>query len=1451
MARMTAAGPIAAARPAGSVAGPDGLDPRLRERLRALLCCLFLVLIATATRPGRIVPDTKIDMALNPVGFLGRALRLWDVEQFGQLQNQAAGYLFPMGPFYALGHLTGVPAWITQRLWFGALLCAAFLGARRLALRLGIGTEAGRLAAGLAYALGPHALASLGTNSSEYLPPALLPWMVIPLVAAAQGTSGRVRAAARSGLAVACCGGINGTATVAVLAVPVLYVLTRPRGTARVRLLAWWCAAVALATAWWSVPLVLLGRYAFSWLLYTEKADTTTATTGVADVLRGGERWVDYLVVDGRPWWPLGHTFATGTLPVLVTGVVAALGIAGLLRSRLPERTFLLLTLLAGVAVTAAGHAGPLAPAVRELLDGPLAPFRNLYKFDGLVRLPLALGIAHLLVPGRRPWRAGAVAAALAGLAVPAFTIGLSPDGDFTAVPGYWRDATSWLNARAGEQGVIAVPGARFGEYTWGRPMDELTQPLLRARWAERQLVPAGSAGFTRLMDAVDQRIASGHGSTGLAPVLARMGVRYILVRNDLRRDDLRGAWPSRVHEALAASPGIRRAAWFGDVPSGTSVPGDAVGAIDQPYPPVEVYEVANAGGVVGMADADRALRLYGSPEALLTMADDGLLGDRPVLVNGDGTGGKPVVADSLRRVERDFGEIRGNTSPTMTANQDRGVPGSRRDIAEPGWDRYATVASYTGVKDVTASSSASDAEAPFQDPGGIPYAAIDGSTWTRWVSGGRHGPVGQWLRVDFDRSLTPANVTAMFARDAGLGSPPTRVAVETEGGRAVQDLARTSAAQPLRVPAGRTRWLRIRVLGVADGPAAAARVAVTELHVDGVRAVRHYRLPPSPPGASVVVSRTPGGLPGCMRGSERWVCSGGLARGGEEPYGFDRVFPSASSGPARLSGTAALTDPDLIERYTSTDPRLTVRASSADTREPAGLPRSAFDDDPTTTWVPADGDRAPWLALSWRRKVTVGHLTVRRPPGASGPLTARVEGDGGRWREAVLGADGRLSFKPMRVTGLTLRFSGAIPQVTDVIVPGVTAFRSPPSARVPLPCGYGPRLRLNGRLVPTRATGTFGDLLAGRAIRFRACRKITVRPGDNALAPAPFDAFRIDSAVIAPTGSAGGHAHAPAASATVTRWSAEERRVTVDAPQASYLVVNENLNPGWRARIGGRTLRPVRLDGWRQAWVVPAGTKGTVRLSYGPGRVYRAAVLGGLALLPLLLLTAAWPVPFRPGTRRRAPSPAPAGAPPDGGPVPGDGRAGARSLAWVVVAVPVVAALGFWAGGVVGAGVGAFAAAVFALVRRARSPWSAAFMLAATASLAVGTHLDSGRFFAVETLPRLLCMVVLARLVVALFGGSPEPQQRPFQDVVRDGGDGEGQQGDHRELREEAAGEGDVAGQVVPADRDRDLPEEHSVRDAPEEPHDAAAEDRDGAAERDGGDEEGGDQPVQQDPQL
>ncbi|NEA24704.1 alpha-(1-_3)-arabinofuranosyltransferase domain-containing protein, partial [Actinomadura bangladeshensis] len=1319
---------------AGAAAGGGGADPvaRLRERLRVLACCLALTAIAFGTRPGAILADTKIDMAVNPLGFLGRALHLWDPEQFGQLQNQAVGYLFPMGPFFALGDLIGMPAWITQRFWLSLLMCLAFIGMWRLAGRLGIGGSAQdghgqwtRLFAAMAYALAPNGLATLGQISSEYLPVAMLPWIVLPLVTAASGEGGRLRAAARSGLAIACCGGINATATVAVLLVPFLYIVTRPRGSFRVRMLAWWSAAAGAATAWWLAPLLLTGTYGFSWLTYTEKAATTTGPTGLVNVLRGAERWVNYLIVDGQVWWPVGHGLSLSPVPIIFTGVVAALGLAGLLARLLPERTFLLLTLLAGVAIVSMGHIsdipGPFAAQLRDLLDGPLAPLRNLHKFDAVVRLPLALGLAHLLTAAGRHLRDRrarnarvrslsdgtgpvfgvtlrsllnlpvAAAVALGGIGLTAVSHGLSGPGDFKEVPKYWRDAASWINARAGQQGVLAVPGAPFGEYLWGRPMDDIVQPLLTARWGVRQLVPAGSPGYTRALDAIDLQMRSGQGSPGLSDFLGRMGVRYVLVRNDLRRETLRGAWPARLHQALDDSPGMRRVASFGAPVGGGNE--DAITDFDQRYPPLEVYEVEGAADVANLTTATDPVRVYGGPESLLALADDKALPDGPVLLDDDASdlGGTPVVTDSPRLLHRNFGELH-QTSETLSAAR----RGEATDVLDTGWKQYATHVTYGGgVRDVTASTSAGGDEAIPQSrkPEAVPYAAFDGDRLTAWETGGWNGPIGQWLRVDFDRARDVRQLTATFVQNSALGPAVSRVAVETENGRLEQDVRQSANPQVLRAPEGPTRWLRLRVTALASKPIvpAFARAAIAEVAVGGVTPTRTYTMP-APAGidgpATYVMSRVPGATGECMKGSARWVCSPSLGSGDEEGGGFDRTFTSAVTGKAPVTGTAVLTDQQLIDRYTAVHGQPAVAASSTLSGHPADQARSGFDGDPATSWIAGERDEEPTYAVRWHGRRQVSTVTAVRPPGASGPIRLRVEGANGQSREGLSDAEGKLSFAPMTTDRLKITFfrDGRTQpvQLAELTVPGVKPFPDVRAYPLELPCGYGPKLQVtpstapqsgNGQtggsgqvggnrqgsnagaaasagaaggragkqagVVQTKATGTLGDLLAGRPLRFSACKGAVLTQGQNHLTAVPFDTYRVDTVTVGAKPGPDAAARPPQ-QVKVISWGSSSRKLEVDAANASFLTVNENFNTGWRATVGGTELRAVRLDGWKQGWLVPEGTSGVVELSYLPDRAQRIAVVAGLNLLLVLLIAALWP--GRPGRRRPDPRGAVAG---------------------------------------------------------------------------------------------------------------------------------------------------------------------------------------------------------------
>ncbi|ROO89933.1 arabinofuranan 3-O-arabinosyltransferase [Actinocorallia herbida] len=1183
-----------------------------REKVHTWVGALVLTTLAFVSAPGRIIPDTKLDMALNPGGFLGRALHLWDPSgAFGQVQNQAYGYFFPMGPFYLLGDAVRMAPWITQRLWLALVLCTAYFGVLRLTRALGLGGPGAQLVAAFAYALAPRAQTLVGINSAEFWPTAVLPWILLPLVTVRSPR----RAAALSALAVVACGGINATAVFAVLLVPGLYLLFYRR-----RLLLWWLPLTAAASFWWLMPTFLMGRYVFPFLPYTETSATTTAITSLPNALRGASQWGAYLPGGFSPWWPAGNQLAGSWWLILATGLVAGLGVLGIRRSR--HRVFLASTLLLGLAVVVAGHTGTLfSGEVRDLLDGPLGPLRNLHKFDALIRLPVVLGLASLAVSV--PWRRVATVL-VAASALPALTPGLAIPEAPVNVPGYMRQAADWLNDRDGT--VLSVPGQQFGQYTYGRMMDDPLQSLLDGRWAGRMVAPAGSVGLARLLQTFDERFASGRGSPGLAQVLARMGVRYLFVRNDVERGVLGGAWPARVHDAIAAMPEVRLAASFGKDQGQKFT--SATNSFDQRYPAVEVYEIPAAASRATVLEG-APLRVSGGPEALLALADEGLLDDgRPIVLNaGEGT---DVASDTLRRRELSFSDLRGGVSPTMTADQEYLGTTPTKDFTEPGWADDQSVAAYSGIRDVTASTSAADAGASLG--AGLmsqhAFAALDGDPGTQWTSAGWGGAVGEWLEVGFERARTPSTVDVAFAVSDLLGPSVSRVTVETDAGSLTQDVRKTRRSQRLKVPEGPTTRLRIEIAAIrTKNPfPLGTRAAITELRVPGVTPQRAIALPRS--GSTVVFTGLNGYTPGCMQGSEGWVCSGYLAAQGEEGGGFVRTFTHLG-GETRLTGGAIVSDPGLVAEYTGADG---VRASSTLVDDAPAQPRSAFDGDPATAWTAELGDEDPSLTREFASPVTLSELRFDFAA-ERGITRVTVTGDDGEAQEALISAKGVVRFAPIRTRTLTLEFPGAPAiQIAEVTGPGLPTLATPKA--VPDSCGSGPTFTLDGSRVRTRLVDApAADVLAGRSVRFVSCRTVPLKAGERTLALEP-GSFLVATAALRPA------AQTPAAStakaAETTRWEATSRTAEVQTTTGGYLSVPENFNEGWTAVLDGVTLRPVVLDGWRQGWELPAGASGTVELTYGPDRLYRLCLLAGLGLVLLVALLAA--LPGRPGAPARQP---------------------------------------------------------------------------------------------------------------------------------------------------------------------------------------------------------------------
>lgn len=203
---------------------PEG--PRSRRWLLGFWAVVFVLFLAV--QPGRQTFDTKLGVTVDPGQFLADLGQLWhDEGGFGGIQDQYAGYLWPMLPFYWLADVVRLPVWLAERLWLSLIVSVAFWGALRLAERLRVGSGGSRLVAAVAYALWPVFTIVVGSTSAAALPGAFLPWVLLPLTD--ERYTARV-AALRSALVIPFMGGVNAASTLASLLPVGLYLLSRPPG---------------------------------------------------------------------------------------------------------------------------------------------------------------------------------------------------------------------------------------------------------------------------------------------------------------------------------------------------------------------------------------------------------------------------------------------------------------------------------------------------------------------------------------------------------------------------------------------------------------------------------------------------------------------------------------------------------------------------------------------------------------------------------------------------------------------------------------------------------------------------------------------------------------------------------------------------------------------------------------------------------------------------------------------------------------------------------------------------------------------------------------------------------------------------------------------------------------------------------------------------------------------
>lgn len=1268
--------PVSSPRAQGDAIAAVG--PSVPTRVLAVLSIVLTIEIFLQ-QWGKIIHDTRVDLAIDPARFMANSLHFWDpIADMGRVQNQAAGYLIPMGPFFLIGHLLAIPTWIVQRTWIAILMCLALWGFARLADAFDIGTIPWRVIGAVAYTVSPLFLTRGAALSEAVLGAALLPWAMIPLVRGSRSGSPR-RAACLSAIAILFMGGVNAVVTIAVLFVPALYLLTRQRGRRRTLLIRWWVLATSLVCLWWFGALVFQGKYGLNFLAFTERAATTTAATSPFEIIRGTGDWLSYLNLWNKPL-PAGHALVATASVVLATALVAGAGLYGLARRDLPERTFLVFCFLFGVAAIGIGYGGflgnPLAGEARNLLDGVLAVFRTVYKFEPIVLLPVIFGFIHagtratatVVERSSLPRGGRTVIVPLAGMVVvlvaagPMFAGMMAAYGGFNEVPSYWGEARQFVGDQGGR--TLEVPGLPVADFNWGIPQEGPFNWDTTTPWATRSIAPLGSPAATRYLDGIESAISRG-GDPGLRASLAAGGFTTVTARNDGSWQKYLAPSPPQVNGALIAS-GLKKIGSFGRTLSFTAEENPDSLEIHQ----IDVYAVEGGSNLQAYNIAESAV-LSGGPESPMALDAAGGAARAYVLASDlAGLSEVPpnwVVTDGNRRRYNYFGLTRNNASYVLTPTDGSPTPQPLSAGLLP-TDKIEnqTVASLEGVRSITASSYGSWLAGI---PESAPYRAFDGNPTTAWIAGTHGTSIGEWIQVNLNAVTTAPTIQVQLLEDGPWRPQITALRVTTEAGQVTTQVRSDESVQTIAMPPGPTNWVQI---GFADGGTSKdlTSAGIRDITIPGVSVVRRLVTP----SELIDLHRDPS-MPLPSYSFQRAQANAHSLLRSDEETSINRAFEVPHDGSAIMTARVA-SDPspallDLVhDVLRSAQPdAISARATSTLRNLPEYGPWNLLDGNDSTLWLASQAnttgksgdpvavqvdDPNPHVLLSWKVSRTIDTLRINAAPGYSAPLTVKLT-DGTITSEGKVEDDGTvhldhpittdhldISFPIVnRVTVLTGNATtdqNPFPRpigLTGIDIPALgDLYPKPVAASEPvlIPCAVGPVARVNDRDVHLSIQTNLRSVLTQAPTVATVCDDpaVDLKTGINTLdTSVGTGAFNVTSIgledrlhPLPPVG--------PTRTVEQLTWSSTARSLQIGAGQATYLAVNENVNKGWIATLNGNQLKPTVLDGWRQAFIVPAGEGGVIQLHFAPDRAYQAALVIGLvlALVPFLLLA----LPVRPG---------------------------------------------------------------------------------------------------------------------------------------------------------------------------------------------------------------------------
>jgi hypothetical protein len=1034
-----------------------------RDRAITSFFAVFSLALAFWQRPGWATADTKIDLHVAPARFLSQVASAWtSTTDLGEVHSaQYSGYLWPMGPFFALLHSLGIGPWVVQRLWLALMFFLAVWGMLKL-LDVLVGRPRGivHIVAAAFYLLNPYVTVFTARTTITLLGYAALPWLLLIThqgVRASRGWRGIAGwwwAAAFALILTSIGGGVNVAVVAWMLVGPLVLLLYEPAiGTVR------WRDSMAflvragglgvLASLWWIAPLLVHVKYGIDFLQFTEQPSSIWATNSITESLRLMGYWTSYIGVGygvTRPFFSDGGTLLFNPFVVGASLLLPALALTGYVRARRTSYAPLLLLLgIVGVVIMMAGFpAGtPLRSAMLWVYERVfvLRFARTTNKAAPLVAVGLSglLGLAAAQLKGylgrlrnvriRKPAVVGAGIALLTLLVLASLPLirgdAIDTQLKYKRIPSAWTqagrglDRTLPVNTRA-----LVLPGQIFAYYTWGGTLDAILPRLTSRPVAVRYETPYSDLHAVDLLTTVDDLVQQRRLVPGqLKPLLSLLGVGAVVTGAD---DDISRSGaidPAAAAGVLSEQLGSKPSTSYGSVTRLPAAAGDISGAVS--LPEVRRYDTSGGRGLVHVDPLGPATVVDGGAQGVGDLAAfGGLSAKAPIFYAGDlstsalraqaARGAQIVITDSNRRREFLPQSTQQNLGPTLAADQP--LPTNAADINPFAKDGAAgqTVSVLEGARSIIAPTQAGE----LQFPEHAPIAAFDGSLSTSWVAN-RYLPVSdRWIQVTFNAPRDVPYVSVYPLSD----SHGVVKEVDVNGIHSAVGPGWTT----IRVNLHHVSTVRVTIDKVLQpkvglgGPGGFREIRIPGLHV------RQLLRPP------VIVARALSGT-ALRRNSITWVFERTTGddpfqrnpygtntllddprdRGDAEQYIDRLVFAPATrsySARAWVYPAVATTD-SALDRLVGVRSADMFSSSSRFQDQPAYRASSAFSQPDSAGWVgvyrPGEAP-APWISWSTPKPLTVTRLTLGDSPlPVRRPTTVKLSWAGGSTPALTVGSDG------------------------------------------------------------------------------------------------------------------------------------------------------------------------------------------------------------------------------------------------------------------------------------------------------------------------------------------------------------------------------------------------------------------------------------------------------------